>query len=76
LISQSVYHRRTVISSEIAGLLKIFFGGEGLPLVVLRHDFLQQIREPIVRAGELVEDLIGGVADALARDSGRVGPLV
>ena len=65
-----------MISSKIAGRLRIFFGGEGLPLVVPRHDFLQQIREPPVGIGELIEDLVGGIADALAGDSGRVGPLV
>jgi len=69
-----------MISSEIAGLLRIIFGAfhaqEGLSFVVPCHDFLQQIREPPIGIGVLIEDLIGGIADVLARDSGRVGPLV
>ena len=65
-----------MISSKIAGLLKIIFGQEGLPFVVPRHDFLQQIREPPVGVGEHIEDLVGRIADVLACDSGRAGPLV
>jgi hypothetical protein len=69
-----------MISSEIAGLLRNIFGasygGEGLPLVVPRHDFLQQIREPPVGVGELIEDLVGGIADFLLGDPGCAGLLI
>jgi len=69
-----------MISSKIAGLLRIifgvFWGREGRPFVVPRHDFLQQIREPPVGIGELIKDLVGGVSNVLTRHSGRIGPLV
>jgi len=68
-----------MISSKIAGSLRNIFGasygGKGLPFVVPRHDFLQQIREPAVGVGKLIEDFVGRVADVLASDSGRIGPL-